>query len=208
MGRWVGPQARKISYALSEFPRYRFHDRLCRLTGVEVLLSQLPSVGRPARASLPAKVQLQIATRKIRVMVVDDEPLVCGAVALLLDREPHLEVCCQAQSEPHALERLRAAKPDLAVVDLALKEGHGLRLIKRLRRRRPRLKVLVMSMFGRADYVTNAFAAGVHGYITKDEAAEKLLEAIDSVMKGQFYLSKEMATRMPNVLPALWEVAG
>ncbi len=140
-------------------------------------------------------------------MVVDDEPLVCKAVATLLGREPKLAVCGEAASEPQALERLRSSKADLALVDLALKEGTGLRLIKRLRRSRPKLRVLVMSMFGRADYVTHAFIAGANGYVAKDEAAERLLEAIALVMSGKSYLSDEMAARMAGDLPTFRETA-
>ena len=140
-------------------------------------------------------------------MVVDDEPMVCSAVARLLDCDPRLAVCGEAESEPQALERLRSSKADLAVVDLALKEGTGLRLIKRLRRSRPKLKVLVMSMFGCPDYVTHAFVAGADGYVAKDEAAEKLLEAIALVMSGKCYLSAEMAARMASALPRVQAAA-
>jgi DNA-binding NarL/FixJ family response regulator len=140
-------------------------------------------------------------------MVVDDEPLVCNAVAMLLGREPNLAVCGEAESETQALERLRTTKADLALIDLSLKEGTGLRLIKRLRRSRPKLRMLVMSMFGCSAYVNEAFAAGAHGYVAKDEAAEKLLEAIALVMSGKSYVSDEMAARMASDLPTFRQAA-
>ncbi len=140
----------------------------------------------------------QTAARRVRVLVVDDEPLVSKGVELLLAGERDLEVCGEAESEPQALERVRVLKPDMAVVDLAPKRGTGLGLIGQLRRRCPKLKVLVMSVHDEAEYVAGAFAAGADGYLSKDEGSEKLAEAIRSVMSGRSYLSREMATRTPS----------
>ncbi len=143
----------------------------------------------------------QTAARKVRVMVVDDEPLVSKGVALLLGVERGVVFCGEAESEAEALHRIQALKPDVVLVDLVLKKGTGLSLTRLLRRRHPKLKVLVMSTYDEADYVTGAFAAGAHGYIAKDEASERLLEALDMVMSGGFYLSEKMAARTPSLLP-------
>ncbi len=139
--------------------------------------------------------------RKIRVMVVDDQPMVCRGVELLLAGERDLVFCGEAESEPQARARIGGLKPDVAVVDLALEEGSGLSLIGRLRQRCPELKILVFSVHDGAHHAAGAFAAGAHGYITKDEGADKLVEAIHAVMSGRGYLSKEMAEQTQRVGP-------
>ncbi len=139
--------------------------------------------------------------RKIRLMLVDDEPSVRKGLRLLLGLEPDLEICGEAGSESQALERIPALKPDLAVVDLSLKKGSGFALIKQLRQRYPGVKILVFSMYEQSHFVAAAFAAGVHGYVTKAEGSERVLEAIRLVMDGKFYLSEELCSKAPNLLP-------
>jgi len=143
----------------------------------------------------------QTGARKIRVVLVDDEPLVRKGLALLLGGETDLVVCGAAENERQALEQIPALKPDLAVVDPGFKAIASFDLIKQLRQRCPKLKILVFSMHDRAHYVAGAFAAGAHGYVTKDHGTEELLEAIRWVMDGHFYLSEEMRAWMPSLLP-------
>ena len=134
-------------------------------------------------------------------MVVDDQPMVSRGVELLLAGERDLVFCGEAESEPQALDRIAGLKPDVAVVDLTLKEGTGLSLIGRLRQRCPELKILVFSMHDQAHYVAGAFGAGAHGYVTKGEGTEKLVEAIHVVMSGKVYLSEKMAAQTPGLVP-------
>jgi DNA-binding NarL/FixJ family response regulator len=145
--------------------------------------------------------EAQPAARKIRVMLVDDEPMVRQGLTLLLELEPDLLVCGAEESETEAAQRIPRLNPDVVVVDLCLKQGTGLNLIKQLRHRCPKLKIIVFSMYDQAHYVGRAFAVGAHGYITKEEGGERLVEAIHTVMGGKFYLSEEMAARTPSLLP-------
>ena len=135
----------------------------------------------------------QTAARQIRVVLVDDQPIVRKGLALLLGMEPDLVVCGEAEGEAEAFRRISRLKPDLAVVDLGLREGNGLDLIKRVRQRCPEVKAVVFSMHQEAHFVARALAAGAHGYVTKEQGTEELLNAIRSVMSGKFYLSRELA---------------
>jgi DNA-binding NarL/FixJ family response regulator len=113
--------------------------------------------------------------------------------------EPNLEVCGEAETEQEALGGILALRPDLAVVDLSLKEGEGLALIRRLREHCSGLKILVFTMHDQAEFAAAAFAAGAHGYVVKEEGAEKLLEAIHMVMEGLRYLSAQVAAKAPGL---------
>ncbi len=136
-------------------------------------------------------------------MVVDDEPLVRKGLALLLGVEPDLVVCGEAAGERQALKRIKAAKADLAVVDLSLKQGSGLNLIRQLRQHCPGLKIVVFSMHAQASYVALAVAAGAHGYVVKSEDIDNLAAAFRSVMRGGFYLSPAMAGLRSSLRAAL-----
>ena len=142
--------------------------------------------------------QQQDPDRLIRLFLVDDEPTVRRGLRLLFDMQPDLRVCGEAGTEHEALEGILALRPDLAVVDLTLKEGDGIALIKRLQDLRPALKILVFSMHARAHFAATAFAAGAHGYVLKEEGTERVLEAIQAVMQGRRYLSAQIAARAPG----------
>jgi DNA-binding NarL/FixJ family response regulator len=137
----------------------------------------------------------------VRVFLVDDEPIVLKGLRLLLGVKPGLAVCGEAESEHDALEGILALQPDLAVVDLTLKLGDGLALIKQLHQLCPALKILVFSMHQEAHFATAAFAAGAHGYVIKEEGTERVLEAIQVVMDGECYLSEQIAAKAPDLVP-------
>ncbi|HEY5912983.1 MAG TPA: response regulator transcription factor [Verrucomicrobiae bacterium] len=122
--------------------------------------------------------------RKIRVFLVDDHPAVRRGLELLLSREPDLEVCGQAAGARNTLKQVLVCEPDLAVVDLVLREGHAFKLIADLRAHHPRLKILVFSMHDHANFTKRAFAAGANGFVAKDDGAALLIEAIRVVMGG------------------------
>ena len=140
---------------------------------------------------------MAMSTRiKNRILLVDDHPIVRRGLQLLISLEPDLVVCGEAESAPIAVERVMALKPDLVVVDLALKGGSGLELIKQLRSQHARLKILVFSMRDEGIYAERALRAGANGYITKEEGAEKALEAIRLILQGRHYVSENISAKM------------
>jgi len=136
-----------------------------------------------------------------RVFLVDDEPIVRRGLRLLLTLQPGLEICGEAGGEHEALEGILPLRPDLVVVDLSLKEGDGITLIKQLHHHCPELKILVFSMHDQAPVVATALTAGAHGYVAKEEGAEKFIEAVGVVMRGQRYLSEQIAAKSPRLAP-------
>jgi DNA-binding NarL/FixJ family response regulator len=115
---------------------------------------------------------------------------------MLIGSQPHMEVCGFAASEQEALEQIQKTQPDLAVVDLGLRDSHGLELIKQLAIHRPTLKTLVISAYDEDVYAQRCLDAGARGYINKQEATEKLTEGIRTVIEGQLYFSQKTANRI------------
>jgi DNA-binding NarL/FixJ family response regulator len=130
------------------------------------------------------------------VLIVDDHPAVREALALRIDRQPDLEVCGEADDLGQALQLLAETKPDAAVIDIGLKTGSGIDLIKRIRNRNDRVRIVVWSMHSESLYAERALRAGALGYVNKDQATDKIVEAIRQVLAGKVYVSDLMTERM------------
>ncbi len=127
------------------------------------------------------------------VVIVDDHPLIREHLALVINGEPDLQVVGTAESRTEAIEVIERAQPALAIVDLSLRDSHGLELIKDLKARGCETRILVLSMQDEAIYAQRSLAAGALGYITKQRAPHDILSAIRRVLAGHKYLSAEMA---------------
>ena len=128
----------------------------------------------------------------INILIVDDHPISREGLAIRLSREPDLRVCGEAADVPDAISRAAETAPDLAVVDVALKSGSGIDLVKRLRDRFPGIKVLVWSMYQDTLYARRALQAGAGGYVNKECAAEVIVGAIRQVAGGGIYLNPDV----------------
>jgi DNA-binding NarL/FixJ family response regulator len=131
-----------------------------------------------------------------KVLIVDDHPIVRQGIDLLLRDEEELTVCAEAESVNEALEAIEENQPDIAIVDLSLKESNGLELIKDIRVRYPELMVLVLSMRDEGFYAERVLRAGARGYITKEEGPGKVVEALHKIMAGQIHVSEAMASKV------------
>jgi DNA-binding NarL/FixJ family response regulator len=118
---------------------------------------------------------------KIRVFLVDDHPLVREWLGNLLRLEPDFDLCGQAGEAPPALAAMTAQPPDIAVVDLSLKHGSGLELIKSLRVQAPSTRIVVLSMHEDIGDIERALRAGALGYVTKREATGQIVAAIRQI---------------------------
>ena len=134
--------------------------------------------------------------RRAKVLIVDDHPLVREGLAARIAAQPDMEVCGEADDVDGALELVEKTKPALALVDLALKRGHGLDLIERIHASGSRTKILVVSAYEDAVFAKRALLAGAHGYINKQEAQERVLLAIRTVLRGERYLNHETTQRL------------
>lgn len=133
-----------------------------------------------------------------RILVVDDHPLVRAGLRALIGDEPDLVVCCEAAGVSEALALVDDRRPDVAIVDLSLAEGSGLDLVRRLHARHPDTRLLVCSMHDESLFAARSLKAGAHGYVSKHEATERVVEAVHRVLAGGRYLSAAMTQRLAD----------
>jgi DNA-binding NarL/FixJ family response regulator len=127
-----------------------------------------------------------------RTLIVDDHPLFRSGLRELLENEPGIDICGEAESEDEAFELFRQTDADLASVDISLASGHGLDLIARIKKVKPSVVVLVLSMFDDRVYAERALATGAAGYICKQATNEELISAFRTVRQGEVYLSEDI----------------
>jgi DNA-binding NarL/FixJ family response regulator len=139
---------------------------------------------------------MMTVAERTRVFIVDDHPIVRQGLAQMINQEADLTVCGEAEEAQVALQAVAELHPDLVLVDLSLKGGSGLELIKALRARQNTLPVLVVSMHDESLYVERALRAGARGYIMKHEATDIMMNAIRRVLRGEIYVSDKMMTKL------------
>jgi len=130
---------------------------------------------------------------KKRVFLVDDHPLVREWLTNLINQQPDLTVCGEAETGPQAMEGILQLKPDVAIIDISLKDSSGIELIKDLKQTQPGTAALVLSMHEESHYAERALRAGAKGYIVKRETTRKVITAIRQVLAGGIYISEELA---------------
>lgn len=135
-------------------------------------------------------------TKKLRVLVVDDHPVLRQGLKLLINQEPDLMVCGEAENLQQAFTAIREKRPDIVIIDLSLAQGSGIDLIKNIKPRYPDLPILVLSMHEESLYAERALRAGARGYIMKKEAPEKVISAIRKVLEGSLYVSEAMGDKL------------
>jgi DNA-binding NarL/FixJ family response regulator len=142
------------------------------------------------------KSEVGTVTTPAKVLIVDDHPVVRDGLVAQLATEPDLQVCGEAEDVIGALARIEATRPDVAVIDISLKNGSGIDLIKRIRARTDSIRLLVWSMYPENLYAERALRAGAHGYVHKGRATREILEALRAVLAGKVYLSGDQADRL------------
>jgi DNA-binding NarL/FixJ family response regulator len=130
---------------------------------------------------------------KTRIFLVDDHPLVREWLTNLIQQQPDLVVCGESEDAPQALQEISATKPDVAIVDISIKHGSGIELIKSLKVMQPDVAVIVLSMHDERLYAERALRAGARGYIMKSETAKKVITVIRQVLAGKIYMSENLA---------------
>jgi len=133
-----------------------------------------------------------------RVLLVDDHPLVRQALRETLSLEGDLAVCGEAEDRQGTLAAIEASRPDLAIVDLGLKNSDGIALIKDIHELHPQMLTLVLSMHDESLYAERAIRAGASGYISKQEASKKIIEAVRKILAGQIYWSEKAAAQVAS----------
>ncbi|WP_293893357.1 MULTISPECIES: response regulator transcription factor [unclassified Sphaerochaeta] len=136
----------------------------------------------------------------VRFLLVDDHPLFRQGLASVIENVRRYTVTAEATTISQALSLLESIEVDVALVDISLQQENGLELVKTLKATRPEISCIVVSMYDEIIYASSALKAGAKGYVMKQEAASSLLDAIEMVLKGKIYLSKDMRERMLDTM--------
>lgn len=134
-----------------------------------------------------------------RILIVDDHPLVREGLIGLISTQPDFEVCGEANGIAEAQELVEAMLPDVVIIDLTLKDGNGIELIKALKEQNGDIKMLVISMHDESLFAERALRAGAVGYVSKREAIRTVVQAVRTVLAGRLYLSPNMTERMVHL---------
>lgn len=132
----------------------------------------------------------------IRILLVDDHPMVREGLRARLSSVPRLQVVGEVGDAAEALRQLELSLPDVVLQDVGLKDGNGIDLVQAMLARQPTLRVLMFSMYDNPEYVQRALQAGARGYVLKETPAEEVLAAIDAVVAGGTFLSPAVSRRL------------
>jgi len=133
---------------------------------------------------------------RLRILIVDDHPIVRQGLRQTLGDAPDIHEIGEAAHGPEAIDLVRQSHWDAVVLDIGLPGRGGIDILKEIKHERPRLPVLILSMHPEDQYAIRALRAGAAGYITKETAPEKLLDAIRKITKGGRFISAELAERL------------
>jgi DNA-binding NarL/FixJ family response regulator len=139
------------------------------------------------------------SSKRKKVFIVDDHPMMREGLAQMIGSQTDLEVCGEAGEANDALEKITALKPDLVLTDITLPGKNGLELIKDIHAMHPELQVLVISMHDESLYAERVLRAGGRGYVMKQEGGKKIAEAIRQVLNGQIHVSEKMSAKILEV---------
>lgn len=139
-------------------------------------------------AALSATAQKQLT----RIMLVDDHDLMRYGLKELMAGQPDLTVCGEASDYQDALREFDEKTPDLLIVDVSLKTGNGLELVKTIKAKNPGIRIIVLSMFDEELYAERALRAGAVAFVSKQQPSHAILDAIRTVLAGEIYLSDKM----------------
>lgn len=133
---------------------------------------------------------------KTPVVIVEDHPMFRERLAELINKEPDLEVCGEADNIRDGFDLITQGSAQVAIIDITLQGSSGLELLKNLKAAGVELPVLVLSMHDESLYAERVLRAGARGYITKSEASAKIMTALRQVLAGEIYLSTKMSTKI------------
>ena len=141
-------------------------------------------------------------SQEVKILLVDDHPLVRDGLRARLEAAPHLRVVGEAGSGQEALELAGRCQPDLVLMDVNMRCGSGIDATARLTARYPGIAVLILSMHDKPEYVSQAMQAGARGYVLKDAPGKDIVLAIETVMGGGIYYSAALARQLASPLAA------
>ena len=138
--------------------------------------------------------------KKTTILIVDDHPLFREGLKSLIARNPKFEVIAEAGNGREGLRMSKELKPDLVIMDISLPDKTGIDLTRSIRSLLPETRVMIVSMHSKIDYITEAFQAGATGYVVKESATDRLMQALETVSKGEYFLDSSLSHKVVSRL--------
>jgi DNA-binding NarL/FixJ family response regulator len=131
-----------------------------------------------------------------KVLLIDDHPLFRAGVKSLLETNATFEVVGEAGTAREGLESARKLRPELVILDISLPDQNGLEVARQLRGLFPDIRILIVSMHAKIDYITESFRAGALGYVIKESAADRLVQGLEAVSRGEYFLDSALSHKV------------
>ncbi len=138
--------------------------------------------------------------QKKTILIVDDHALFREGLKAIIERHPNYEVVGEAGKGRQALQLVKKILPDLVLVDISLPDQSGVELTRDLLKFSPKTRIMIVSMHSKIDYIVRAFRAGASGYLVKESAADKLMEGIRVILKGDYFMDTSVSQKVVKKL--------
>jgi DNA-binding NarL/FixJ family response regulator len=135
-----------------------------------------------------------------KIVIIEDHPLFREGIKTILNRNSHYEVVAEAGTGREGLQAVREFAPHLVLLDLSLPDMRGLSLIDEILTYSPKTGILIISMHSKIDHIIKSFQCGAMGYIVKESAADTLLAAIETVLRGDYYMDASVSQKVVSKL--------
>lgn len=130
---------------------------------------------------------------KKSILIIDDHPLFREGLKAIIERDSRFEVVGEAGNGREGLQLTKKLKPDMIIVDISLPDRSGIQLTGEIRTLLSTTRILIVSMHSKIDYIAEAFQAGATGYVVKESASERLVQGLESVAKGDYFLDSSVS---------------
>jgi DNA-binding NarL/FixJ family response regulator len=140
---------------------------------------------------------------KKTILIIDDHPLFREGLKAIIGRDNRFEVIGEAGNGREGLQLAKELKPDLALIDMSLPDQSGIQLTREIKNASLKTRIMIITMHSKVDYIVKAFQAGATGYLVKESASERLLQGMDVVLKGEYFMDSSVSHKVVEKLMRL-----